>query len=544
MLTYSFPRVAGLLSALFLCIQAPAQVTPENNPIRESVIAHVNRQAVLARAGDASATLELAHQMFLNAGIPIEVADSFGFTGRIIQAETDYRNQAHPATHEADIVKAVNNLTSTIGAPQWVNTNPAEVRKLRMHMLAAYPQLLASHEPPDAKGHRKAVSENLSPMEAAYVATHLLYQKAFNADYQFTSAEVAQNKKLDAATVKAKHLERTQAFQDLLQGKSQSISVRDLLTASDRFYGDLGIPPTTYMGSLKSTISNELTVIKRYMSRKTSAIVIAGLGVFGLIGIRKRLPRGPSFYVSLTLITVLTIGLSGCCFLLNNCPVTASVPTAGVLAQLSTSAGFIAWQNANVDVNVEPNSFNCSGNSPCTLGFKGVTNTSGIYSWSSWAIPGSWDVAAAVDSNCSTGANSGYVPIQGQSQINVVCGVIYGSYVVSSPSSCYYYYYEDTDTVNTNCPASITLTSSSAVFPTSHAMSVEAYDDTGTAQGSSSSISASSTTTITIPTPGYSGSSGSPGDNVIIVVDPSTNEIVGATLFTWNYVIYATNPRG
>jgi hypothetical protein len=77
---YSFPRVAGLLSALFLCIQAPAQVTPENNPVRESVVDHVNRQAVLARAGDASATLELAHQMFLNAGIPIEIADSFGFT--------------------------------------------------------------------------------------------------------------------------------------------------------------------------------------------------------------------------------------------------------------------------------------------------------------------------------------------------------------------------------------------------------------------------------------------------------------------------------
>jgi hypothetical protein len=257
-------RVAGVLCGFLLsvgAIQAPAQ-TPQTQPSAESVFAHVNRHAVLSRAGDPAATAELSHQLFRNVAIPIELADVLGFSDRMVQAETEYRKGNRPAVHEADIVKAVNNLTNTIGAPQWAHTSQAEVRKLRMHMLVLYPQLMGTSEASDAKGRYKAVSEKLGPMEAAYLATTLLYQKAFNAEYQFTDAEQTQNAALDAATVNAKHLERVQALQDLLHGKTQSISVRDLLTASDHFFSDFGIEPNATVGTVRAAGAIQVAAVK------------------------------------------------------------------------------------------------------------------------------------------------------------------------------------------------------------------------------------------------------------------------------------------
>jgi hypothetical protein len=245
-----------ILFAAILCIQVPAQVATYANPTGETVYSHVNHQAVLSRSGNSAATAELAHQLFKNVAIPTDLADAFGFTERIVHAETDYRNGAHPAVHESDVVKAVNNMVDAIGAPQWAHTSPAEVSKLRMHMLAVYPQLLASQEPPDSKGHVKAVSNNLRPMEAAYLATTLLYQKAYNSEYQFTEAEKAQNATLSPAEVKAKHKERINAIQAMLHGKTQSVSVRDLMTASDRLFSDLGVEPTTLVSTLGNRNSN------------------------------------------------------------------------------------------------------------------------------------------------------------------------------------------------------------------------------------------------------------------------------------------------
>jgi hypothetical protein len=83
----------------------------------------------------------------------------------------------------------------------------------------------------------------------------MLYQKAYNAEYQFTETEKAQNARLSASAIKVKQQERVDSLQAMLRGKTQSISVRDLLTASDRFFSDLGIQPTTLLGSLSTRSS-------------------------------------------------------------------------------------------------------------------------------------------------------------------------------------------------------------------------------------------------------------------------------------------------
>ncbi len=245
----------GYLFAIVPCNQMPAQVAPPVVFSGESVYAHVNHQAVLSKAGDITATADLAHELFKSVAIPTEVADAFGFTDRIVRADVAYQQKTLPAVHESDIVKAINNIVSTIGGPQWARTNQVEVRKLRMHMLVLYPQLLASRERPDGNGHRKAVGDNLRPIEAAWIATTMLYQKAYNADYQFTETENAQNAKLSTSAMKAKRQERVDVLQAMLHGKTQSISVRDLVTASDRFFSDLGIQPSTLFGSVDTRSS-------------------------------------------------------------------------------------------------------------------------------------------------------------------------------------------------------------------------------------------------------------------------------------------------
>jgi hypothetical protein len=405
-----------------------------------------------------------------------------------------------------------------------------------MHMLVLYPQLLVSREPPDAKGHYKAVSEKLRPMEAAYLATTLLYQKAFNAEYQFTDVEGAQNRKLDAATVNAMHLERTKALQDLLHGNTQAISVRDLMTASDHFFSDLGIEPASNMRAAGPTTTNYLVSLKENWHRRASGIVIAGLGIFGLIGIRKRI-KPTSFYVFLLIITATTIGLSGC----GGGGSTPSAPTNTIYTKLSIYGVIQAWPNASLSGYALPGTYDC-GSNDCGTKLSATTDSGGVYNLSTWAIPGVWDIAAKSDSNCSAGANSGQVNLGSGGITTLNCGFLYAANIASSPDNCYQYYYQDTGLVDTNCPMNISLTTTSSLFPTAHAMTVSGYDDTGTAV-ISSSPTASSTTEVTIPTPGYN-SSGVVGYNVIVVTDPNTNEVLGATMFNWDFRSYPTNPRG
>lgn len=244
-------------------IQHPGSTTTSTLPTSQgqSVIAYVNELAGLSLAGNADATRELTRQMFRNGGIKSETADAFGFTDRIVQAEAAYRNGIHAPIHEADIVTAVNNLANTVGAPAWVRTNQAEVRKMRTRLLVAYPRLFAGQESPDANGQNKALNENMRPVEAAYVAISLLYQKHYNADFQFTDEEQAQNAKLNAATVKAEHLQRMQIFGSLLRVQSSQAGVRNL-AAADYFFDDLGIERVARTSTAEPPTSSRTAIQK------------------------------------------------------------------------------------------------------------------------------------------------------------------------------------------------------------------------------------------------------------------------------------------
>jgi hypothetical protein len=215
---------------------------PSQAPVSEPAYSHANKLAALSRVGNVDATRELAREPFRNAGIPPEIADAFGFTDRIAQAEIAYRQGQRSAVHEEDIVKAVNNLASTLGTPTWTHTTQPEVRRLRVRLFATLPKLFENHEPPDAKGHYSLLSSKMSPIEASYIATTMLYMKVFYGDFQFTEAERAQNSTLDRAVVTATQNQREGQMLDIIQGRSNTVSVTDLLAAGDHLFADLGMP--------------------------------------------------------------------------------------------------------------------------------------------------------------------------------------------------------------------------------------------------------------------------------------------------------------
>ena len=229
---------------LFLCASDLMQAqtsTPPNTPLQSSPIVLIHRHtdslALRSHSGDPAAIHELAQTVFLRVGVPSYIAYSSGYVQRLAQAETDYRNGTLTPIHINDIVRADNDFSRLIGAPAWATTDGLEVTRLRMGMLARYPQLFANPSPTKANGHFAILNPNLSPVEAVFLATSLFYQKEFNAEYQLTSAERA-GSAIYPATF---YQQRAQILYGLLHGQSASISVSSLGRAAEIFLDDLNI---------------------------------------------------------------------------------------------------------------------------------------------------------------------------------------------------------------------------------------------------------------------------------------------------------------
>ena len=248
------PRTAVAMFRLPLCLvvvvccalatQAQTQKSPppDTSPRTIPRYRQIDQLAVRSRSGDKPSTLLLTHMLFENASVPDPVADAMGFTDRVSRAEAEFQSGAHAPVHEIDIVRAVNHLMEGVAAPQWASTSLPEVHRLRMHLLVGYPHLIASPQPPDSKGHRKPLAETMSPIEATFIATTLVYQKAYNPDYMFTPAELAQQASADVANRKTEQIQRQALLEKTFHGQNDSVSWHDLINASNLFFDDLNMP--------------------------------------------------------------------------------------------------------------------------------------------------------------------------------------------------------------------------------------------------------------------------------------------------------------
>jgi hypothetical protein len=210
----------------------------------------LDRQAELVKQGSEPAIRSLSSQFFADFGIRPEIATAYSFNERLVQAEIAYRHGSHPSVREADVVKSINNLVSSSGAPPWAATSTAEVRKLRMLLVIRYPHLMASEAPPDEHGRYKALDDTMSPLEATYVAGSMIHQKLLNPEFQFTDEEKAGPAFQDQKTRSQESAKRTFAMRAVLSGQSSSLSVRDLLHVADGFFTDLHVDQIKPEGTL------------------------------------------------------------------------------------------------------------------------------------------------------------------------------------------------------------------------------------------------------------------------------------------------------
>ena len=121
-------------------------------PLPEQSFRKIDQQAAVAKHGSESDVRALTVSLVNTGGLPYEIANAYGFTDRIVNAEMLYRSGGQAAIRDSDVVTAVNNLFTTLGAPAWAQTDQAEVRKLRAGLMEMYPHLMASEAPPDQKG--------------------------------------------------------------------------------------------------------------------------------------------------------------------------------------------------------------------------------------------------------------------------------------------------------------------------------------------------------------------------------------------------------
>jgi hypothetical protein len=210
---------------------------PAPTPTIADIHRNIDALAAPVHRGDPNAIAQLSETIFQRVGIPPEVAGVFHFSQRVAQAETDYRKGVQPAVHEEDLVMAHNNFARTLGLPEWAFTTPEEVRQVRMQFVARYPQLLGNNAPPDKTGRLALLSSNISPTEAVFLASSLLYQKLYNPDYQLTAKERAGNTPLEASVVH----ERTVQLYNVVHGKTESVDVVDLAHAANGLFNDLHI---------------------------------------------------------------------------------------------------------------------------------------------------------------------------------------------------------------------------------------------------------------------------------------------------------------
>ncbi len=150
----------------------------------------IEEKARKAKGNDEGAIRELADAVLDDAGISIIPADILSeMQERLIRAEIKYRNGKR-GIHEIAVVRLINDLADKFGAPDYAKTSPLQVRTMRSGLKQFLPSFIAQERDEKNKGLRKEIGARLnpemSPLEAAYIATMLIWQKMLNEDWQET----------------------------------------------------------------------------------------------------------------------------------------------------------------------------------------------------------------------------------------------------------------------------------------------------------------------------------------------------------------------
>lgn len=177
----------------------------------------VEEAAKKAKNNDEKAVRELADAVFDYAGGQMPDSVSAGMKDRLVRAEMNYR-KGKKGIREEDIVRTVNELADTMGAPAYAKTSKLQVKVMRVKLMGDHPSFIAQERDEKKKGLKKKVGDTLnpevSPLEGAFITMMMVQQKVLNEDWQKTPEEYA-------ATLNTKHSKESKSV-----GEDQEIKGR------------------------------------------------------------------------------------------------------------------------------------------------------------------------------------------------------------------------------------------------------------------------------------------------------------------------------
>lgn len=151
----------------------------------------LNNKSRLANPNDDASINALVNEIFnfmlidLN-DVPSQIRD------RIARSEKKYRNNQRSGISEVKVVQALNGLAIRFNAPEYANTNEAEVRDLRMSMMPFLSQTVGTFRLSEANQNNsvnQTINPDLSPSEAVLIMLMMIQQKETNSFYQMTTTE-------------------------------------------------------------------------------------------------------------------------------------------------------------------------------------------------------------------------------------------------------------------------------------------------------------------------------------------------------------------
>ncbi len=185
-----------VLSGFGFYLLTGTEATQAQTPNSENLFEVLNQKARVARNANANATdvQDLVETIVQVTGFKDYVVGQTGndLKDRVKRAEISYRQGQQQAITELKVALALNDLKTQLNTPDYSGTTEYEVRRLRVAVLPMFPELIGRGQ---LSGNVAATGDKLpvemSPAEAVFVLSSLLFQKMNNPDYQLTATERA-----------------------------------------------------------------------------------------------------------------------------------------------------------------------------------------------------------------------------------------------------------------------------------------------------------------------------------------------------------------
>jgi hypothetical protein len=199
------------------------------SPGPEAIARSLDSKARLAKSGDESTVQELADEVINRLGGP-EAAEALSpFKDRLVRAEMNYRRGQQGGISEQKLANSLNQLGRDLGLSESARVSPRQLRYLRVHMMAAFPNYVSQSS--DKQRGKSIIANDLSPLEAAGLSLVVISKKQSNDNFGLAPK----------AWAAAKHKEAVAKWEAHRKGKAETerkavrtrISVDD--TAKNQF---------------------------------------------------------------------------------------------------------------------------------------------------------------------------------------------------------------------------------------------------------------------------------------------------------------------